>query len=119
MTSAAVRNAAFFFDEAEKAYFQATETSSPQDWMNAALLAKQHRNAIRALQSHEAPAGADWCTIDSAPKQDRVLLFAPGKNISDDPNDPSVYKVARAADFCWATHWQHLPAAPAQKQEGE
>jgi hypothetical protein len=63
------------------------------------------------------PTGADWRTIDSAPKQDRVLLFAPGKNISDDPNEPSVYKVARAADFCWATHWMPLPAAPAQKQE--
>jgi hypothetical protein len=37
------------FAHAEKAYFKACESSDPQHWMEAALLAQQHRNALRKL----------------------------------------------------------------------
>ncbi len=65
-----------------------------------------------------AAPGDGWRPIEEAPKQDAVLLFAPAKNISGDPDQLPVYKVARAADFCWATRWQPLPAPPA-KPEGK
>ena len=41
------------FETAEKAYFKACETSDPQHWMEAALLAQQHRNAIRKLRGEK------------------------------------------------------------------
>lgn len=31
---------------AKDAYFKACETSNPQHWMEAAMLAQQHRNAL-------------------------------------------------------------------------
>ena len=41
----------FLFTEAENAYFKAGETSRPEDWLQAALLAKQHRNALERARS--------------------------------------------------------------------
>lgn len=38
------------FKLAEEAYFKACESSDPQHWMEAALLAQQHRNALRELR---------------------------------------------------------------------
>jgi hypothetical protein len=41
----------FLFNEAANAYFKAAKTSDPQHWMEAALLAQQHRNALTASRS--------------------------------------------------------------------
>jgi hypothetical protein len=39
------------FKIAEDAYFKAAESSDPQHWMEAALFAKQHRNALVKLRA--------------------------------------------------------------------
>jgi len=38
------------FKVAEDAYFKACETSDPQHWMEAAMLAQQHRNALNKMR---------------------------------------------------------------------
>ena len=38
------------FRVAERAYFKAAETSDPQDWLQAGLMAQQHRNALTKLR---------------------------------------------------------------------
>ncbi|MHB8272687.1 hypothetical protein [Bradyrhizobium sp.] len=44
-------NERLLFHAAEDAYFKAAETSNPQDWLGAGLLAKQHRNALARLNT--------------------------------------------------------------------
>jgi hypothetical protein len=44
-------NERLLFVCASKAYFKAGETSDPQHWMEAALLAQQHRNALEKLNA--------------------------------------------------------------------
>jgi hypothetical protein len=43
----------FLFKAAEDAYFKAGRTSDPQDWLEAALLAQQHRNALNAARANK------------------------------------------------------------------
>lgn len=61
-----------------------------------------------------------WRPVSSAPKQERVLLYAPPENLSDKPDQEPEYRVARAADFCWATLWMRIKppikAAPMVKR---
>jgi len=38
------------FKVAEDAYYKACETSEPQHWMEAAMFAQQHRNALVKLR---------------------------------------------------------------------
>jgi hypothetical protein len=56
-----------------------------------------------------------WRPIETAPKQERVLLFSPARNLSNHPDQRDDIRVARAVDFTWATHWMPLPAGPAQE----
>ena len=41
------------FKLAEAAYFKACRTSDPRHWMEAALLAQQHRNALVKLRQQQ------------------------------------------------------------------
>ena len=41
------------FKVAEVAYFKACETSDPQHWMEAAMFAQQHRNALMKLRKQQ------------------------------------------------------------------
>lgn len=54
-------NEQYLFEAADIAYFKAGRTSDPQDWLEAGLLARQHRNALTALRAAQpaaqAPAG--------------------------------------------------------------
>jgi hypothetical protein len=53
----------FLCAEADKAYFKAGNTSDPQHWLEAALLARQHRNALTALRA--APARCDAGSVEA------------------------------------------------------
>ena len=64
----------------------------------------------------QPPAGG-WQPIETAPKQERVLLYSPPERLSDRADQKPDWRVARAADFTWATHWQPLPAPPAAAAE--
>ena len=60
VTVEAQKNEAFLFEAADIAYFKAGRTSHPQDWLEAGLLARQHRNAlskVRALIGQPANNG--------------------------------------------------------------
>ena len=61
-----------------------------------------------------------WRPVTSAPKQERVLLYAPPENLSEKPDQEPEYRVARAVDFCWATLWMRIKppitAAPMVKR---
>lgn len=61
-----------------------------------------------------------WRPVNSAPPQERVLLYAPPEKLSDKPDQESEYRVARAQDFCWATLWMKIKppiqAAPTVKR---
>jgi len=82
--------------------------------------------AVRELKAEveQLRAMADdkitWRPIASAPQQERVLLYAPPENLSDKPDQEPEYRVARAADFCWATLWMKIKppikAAPIVKR---
>src|SRR5712671_2942414 len=56
----------FLFEAAATAYFKACESSNPQHWMEAAMLAQQHRNeltklhAALAAQSASQPVVSGW-----------------------------------------------------------
>lgn len=48
-------NERLLFKAAETAYFKAGKTSDPQDWLEAGLLAQQHRNALTGLRHSQQP----------------------------------------------------------------
>lgn len=54
-----------------------------------------------------------WQPIETAPKQTKVLLYAPPHKLYVNPKGMAAeMRVARAADYTWATHWMPLPKPP-------
>lgn len=54
------------FGIAERAYFKAAETSDPQDWLHAGLIAQQHRNALtRARAAAPAPTSPQHMAVEA------------------------------------------------------
>ena len=75
-------------------------------------------NEMALLAPSPPVVGGDgWLPIESAPKDESVLLFSPGKNISDDPAEPYDIRVSTTRNWCWATHWRPLPSPPPQGVE--
>jgi hypothetical protein len=71
-------------------------------------------SATPPQQQQAAPVAVPdgWQPIETAPKQEKVLLYSPPENLSGRPGQKPDIRVARAVDFTWATHWMPLPAAP-------
>lgn len=94
------------------------EQSGPSAHHTASLL-REAKNEIEHLRIL-ADDRITWRPVGSAPKQERVLLYAPPENLSDKPDQEPEYRVARAVDFCWATLWMRIKppikAAPIVKR---
>jgi hypothetical protein len=65
----------------------------------------------------EPPFEGRWRPIHTAPNE-RVILYSPPENLSDDPEQEYDIRIARPAEFCWATHWMAVPAPPAETGSG-
>jgi hypothetical protein len=103
-------------------FFEAAEhqSSSRADISKTAVLKKlgEIRAALEG-QPEQPPAGAggQWQPIETAPRQERVLLFSPPQNLWEDhAGKPGEIRVARSSEWTWASHWMPLPAPPAPSQ---
>ena len=76
----------------DRAYRKAGETSQPQDWMDAALLAQQFRNVAYAVLTDEAPkqeppASTGWVLVPREPTdamiQDGGSMLPPTHRLTD------------------------------------
>jgi len=76
-------------------------------------------DAIRAYEALTATKPAGWRTIDSAPADCDILLYCPALCASNEERiEVGYYKNTKGGTMhSWATHWQPLPAPPAEDGE--
>ena len=106
-------------EEFDAAYRKACESSQPQDWMDAALLAQQFRKLAYAVLTGEAPkqeppASTGWVLVPreltDAMLQDGGSMLPPTHRLTD------CYDYFREA---WAVALEARPAAPSHPGEAD